>query len=305
MINTDLFNFTVVAEDLNITNAAAKLFITQQTLSEQIKRLEKTYDAVFFVRKPVLKLTPAGERMLIYAKKVLQEESLLTTDLAKLTKKGPLSIGYSGTRGATILSASLPELSMLYPENGISLISANAQNLLPLLQSGEIDAFMVCGKDYPKEYRVDVLYTTKFLYFCKKKLFHHYYDEKAFFNLPYSEQLQVISKIPFSTIPKSYPLRNTIDCFFKEHNLTPNYISAATSASMNVEICRTNKAGIVLPVEMVGMFISKEELDDFVILSLDDMPELEPQSFVSKKDQLEWDIDTILEILKQNNPLHA
>lgn len=302
MINNDLYNFTVVAKELNITNAASKLYVTQQTLSEQIKRLEKTYGATFFIRKPVLKLTPAGERMLEYAKSVLMQENLLTTDLSKLSASRPLTIGYSGTRGSLILSASLPALSILYPENGISLISATAQTLFSLLQTGEIDALMVSGNDYPNEYRCDVLYITSFVYFCKKDLFKRFCDEKIFFELPYAEQVKIISKVPFSTIPKSYPLRQTIDYFFKEHNVIPNYGSAATSAPMNFEICKNNKAGIVLPVEMIDILIPKEELDNYIKLNLVDMPELEPQSFISKQNQNTWDIDKIVEILKQNIP---
>ena len=72
MNHTGLYYFTVAAEELNITRAAAKLFISQQSLSEHIRKLEKQYDAVFFTRGGRLALTSQGERMLRYAREVLE-----------------------------------------------------------------------------------------------------------------------------------------------------------------------------------------------------------------------------------------
>ena len=60
MNHIGLYYFTVAAEELNITRAAAKLYISQQSLSEHIRKLEKQYDAVFFTRGGRLALTAQG-----------------------------------------------------------------------------------------------------------------------------------------------------------------------------------------------------------------------------------------------------
>lgn len=44
--------FLTVAEELNITTAAQKLYITQQTLNSHIMRLEAQYGVVLFERHP-------------------------------------------------------------------------------------------------------------------------------------------------------------------------------------------------------------------------------------------------------------
>ena len=44
--------FIVVAEELNLTRAAEKLFITQPPLTRQIKQLEEELEVQLFVRKP-------------------------------------------------------------------------------------------------------------------------------------------------------------------------------------------------------------------------------------------------------------
>ena len=58
---TGLQYFLVTAEEMNFSRAAQRLFISQQSLSGSIQRLEKQYGVQLFERKPVLRLTEAGE----------------------------------------------------------------------------------------------------------------------------------------------------------------------------------------------------------------------------------------------------
>ena len=56
--------FKELTKDLNMTKTASRLFISQQTLSNQIIRLEKELGVQLFERKPKLKLTIAGQHVL-------------------------------------------------------------------------------------------------------------------------------------------------------------------------------------------------------------------------------------------------
>ena len=64
--------FLILAEELNFTKASERLYITQQSLSGCIKRLESEYGVELLQRKPVLRLTPAGEMMTFYARQILK-----------------------------------------------------------------------------------------------------------------------------------------------------------------------------------------------------------------------------------------
>ncbi|MFM9447654.1 LysR family transcriptional regulator [Streptomyces acidiscabies] len=69
--------FLAVAEELHFTRAAARLFVAQQALSRDVRRLERELGADLFVRTTrQVTLTPDGERLLPYARRVLdaQEE---------------------------------------------------------------------------------------------------------------------------------------------------------------------------------------------------------------------------------------
>lgn len=56
-----LYHFSVLAEDLNLSRAAQKLYLTQSTLSRQMSSLEQQLDVRLFERNGRdLQLTPAG-----------------------------------------------------------------------------------------------------------------------------------------------------------------------------------------------------------------------------------------------------
>lgn len=64
--------FTAVAEELHFTRAAARLYLAQQALSRDIRRLERELGAELFVRTTrQVALTADGERLLPYARRVL------------------------------------------------------------------------------------------------------------------------------------------------------------------------------------------------------------------------------------------
>ncbi|MFJ1574568.1 LysR family transcriptional regulator [Streptomyces sp. NPDC088147] len=79
-----LRGFVAAAEDLHFTRAAARLYVAQQALSRDIRRLERELDAELFVRTTrQVTLTAEGERLLPYARRVLAaQEALLAARAA-------------------------------------------------------------------------------------------------------------------------------------------------------------------------------------------------------------------------------
>ncbi|ANP55397.1 DNA-binding transcriptional LysR family regulator [Streptomyces griseochromogenes] len=82
--------FLTVAEELHFTRAAARLYVAQQALSRDVRRLERELGAELFVRTTrQVTLTADGERLLPHARRVLAAQDGL---LAAFGQARPLLV---------------------------------------------------------------------------------------------------------------------------------------------------------------------------------------------------------------------
>ncbi|MFD9486692.1 LysR family transcriptional regulator [Streptomyces sp. NPDC059991] len=90
--------FTAVADELHFTRAAARLFVAQQALSRDVRRLERELGAELFVRTTrAVELTADGRRLLPYARRVLAAHDELRTGWAAEAR--PLLVDVSASVG--------------------------------------------------------------------------------------------------------------------------------------------------------------------------------------------------------------
>ncbi|MDX6762989.1 LysR family transcriptional regulator [Streptomyces sp. F8] len=84
-----LRGFVAVAEELHFTRAAARLYVAQQALSRDVRRLEQTLAATLFVRTTrAVELTPDGHRLLPLARRVLRAHEELAGAFGAVTAAG-------------------------------------------------------------------------------------------------------------------------------------------------------------------------------------------------------------------------
>lgn len=70
----NLYYFRVAAEELSFTNAAKRLFISQQSLSNHISRLENEFGVILFNRTQPITLTEAGKSLYASSKVLLHQK---------------------------------------------------------------------------------------------------------------------------------------------------------------------------------------------------------------------------------------
>ena len=148
-----LYYFSELAKDLHMTRTASRLFISQQTLSNHIQRLERYYQVQLFHRKPALSLTTAGTFVLEFAEEVLKEHANLKDILADLERqeRGILRFGASTLRLGMCLPAVLPDFTARYPHVSLQITDTVTARLEPLVLDGSIDfAITLNEEDSPK-----------------------------------------------------------------------------------------------------------------------------------------------------------
>ena len=153
--------FIVVAEELNLTRAAEKLFITQPPLTRQIKQLEEELKVQLFIRKPRgLELTQGGQYFLQQAYVILDKisDSIEGTRQVEQHNKSVFSIGFV----PSAFYAELPLIVRRLRRNKnlqIVLHDLKAQEQAKALKSGKIDiGFGRIGIEDP-DIRQEILFT--------------------------------------------------------------------------------------------------------------------------------------------------
>lgn len=142
MINfLNLEYFLVAAEELNFTKAAKRLFISQQSLSCHISKLENDLEVELFDRTMPLTLTPAGKSLVKSATKMLDLKKQSIKELADIKdfKRGELYIGISHTRGRAFLPEILPYYNEQFPNIELHLLEGNSKELDSALFNGDVD----------------------------------------------------------------------------------------------------------------------------------------------------------------------
>lgn len=133
--------FVKIAETLNFSEAAKALFVTQSTLSQQIRQLEQEVNAQLFERNNHnVRLTEAGEELLPYARQTLQDSQACLDRILDLQnmQTGALNIGVTFSF-SSILTETLFTFIKRYPKVKLNIYNKPMAELMKMLERDEID----------------------------------------------------------------------------------------------------------------------------------------------------------------------
>jgi DNA-binding transcriptional LysR family regulator len=138
--------FAVVAEELHVGHAAARLYISQPALSQQIRALEEQVGLPLFVRHPRgVQLTEAGEALLEEARDVLDRSDRLEKTVEDLRRGATATLRIAVPPGApsTLLPDLLAPLRERHPEASIEVRELTTPDQLEALHAGSVDLGLV------------------------------------------------------------------------------------------------------------------------------------------------------------------
>ena len=137
---------TLCDNDYYVTKTAQLLGVTQPSISNAIKELENYYGVKLFDRiGRRLKITPAGLRLLEYARLVVQRYNDLEREFRNWDKLGELRIGTSNSIGAYFLPSILKDFMVVYPDLKINVTVNESSKIEDLIISNEVDVALIEG----------------------------------------------------------------------------------------------------------------------------------------------------------------
>ncbi|GFZ33099.1 putative HTH-type transcriptional regulator YusT [Clostridium zeae] len=144
MESNELRIFRAVAQTGSITKAAHALGYVQSNVSARIQQLEYDLKTQLFYRQRGMILTPAGEKLLAYAEKIiylLDEADKALND--SCDPSGSLSIGAVHTVSAMRLPEILSQYHKAYPKVDLSLITSQSDELIYKVKHFQLDGAFI------------------------------------------------------------------------------------------------------------------------------------------------------------------
>jgi DNA-binding transcriptional LysR family regulator len=142
-----------IATEKNFTKAAEILYLSQPSLSKQIKTLEKNLDVLLINRENnKISLTENGKVFLEYSERILGlcEESCRALIDLKNGERGNLTVGASQTIGTYLMPRVLALFAQNYPQINLKVQVNSTQIIAQNVISREIDIAVV-GGEIPNE----------------------------------------------------------------------------------------------------------------------------------------------------------
>lgn len=280
--------FITVAEELNFSKAALKLYTAQPSLSQQIKDLEEDVGVKLLNRtKRKVELTEEGAVFLEQARLTLAQadKAVAMARQVSQAKQQMLRIGFVPVAEMKIFPYILPNLRVQNPDLKIELLSLNNNEQMRLLKKGALDLTFTRHNFNSDE--IESQFVIR---------------EPLIFLLPKDHPLAKYERIPFKALngidfiipsaEQSLTLNQAILDFAKAHGIEFNIVQKADNILFNI-----NSIGMGLGCTILPGYIAPLTMDNTVIRPLDvELPYLD--LYVSyHKNNKSYAVSKFLELL--------
>ena len=219
-----------IANEGSITAAAKKLYISQPSLSQMVRQVEKELGVTLFDRTSLpLRLTYAGEKYLECAHTMIVANDRLENQLQDIRQEnsGHLRLGISVQRGMRILPLTMPKFIARYPNVALELRETGSVRMEDLLRYGEIDlAFAALESTSARfDYKLIEKETTGILVGRSSKLAERYESGTA---IPLKEA----KNEQFVSLKQGHSIRVVQDQLFRMLDIDPKILMEVDSLEM-------------------------------------------------------------------------
>ena len=270
-----------IATEKNFTRAAASLYISQPSLSKQIKILEENLDTILINReRNNISLTESGKIFLQYSERILilcEESCRALIDLKK-GDRGNLKVGASQTIGTYLMPRILALFAQNYPQIDLKVQVNSTRLIAKLVINRQIDLAIV-GGEVPKELKQNLT------------IDHFVEDELNLIisNLnPFAKHQNIrkedLYHLNFITLHSNSTIRKFVDNVLKQNNIETNQFNIIMQLN-SIEAIKT-AVSLGLGVSFVSSSAIEKEikLRTIKILKIENITIARTLSIISNSD---------------------
>lgn len=247
--------FLVAAKELNFSKAAEKLYISPQSLSTHIAKLENELGVDLFYRDHPMRLTYAGEILVRCGQEILDKKNQTLDELRDIadSKRGKLSIGISITRGLVFLPLALPKFHEEYPGVSLNVLEAPTARLDNALANGEIDIMISLTPFSNENVETIDLCSEEILMLIPDNIMDAYFPdnkEEVLKRLSEKTELSLLKDCPFLMLNTENRVRVIADRVFSEKGVKPKAILEVESIETLLELSKKGMGITFYPLSL-------------------------------------------------------
>lgn len=162
----DLSYLVAVADHRHFGRAAEACFVSQPTLSTQIRKLEAELGVELIERSPRhVMLTEAGERVVERARVIVRESDNIREIARRTTdpESGSLRLGLFPTLGPYLLPHVVPAIRARFPRLELLLVEEKTEEVLQRLRDGKLDAALLATPVHDDQLHEELLFSEDFV----------------------------------------------------------------------------------------------------------------------------------------------
>ena len=162
----DLRYLVALADHRHFGRAATACFVSQPTLSTQIKKLEEELGVALVERAPRrVMLTPAGRDIAERARRIVAdvEQMKESARRSRDPEAGTVRLGLFPTLGPYLLPHVIPQLRVKFPRLELLLVEEKTEVILRQLREGRLDAGVLALPLHDDQLHIEFLFEEPFV----------------------------------------------------------------------------------------------------------------------------------------------
>lgn len=251
-MDIDFDYFLLIAEENNISRAAKRAFISQQSMSKYLKQLEDKIGVPLFTRKPAFRLTPAGEIVLQHARQIKAISLNMNQELDELNEKnyGLIRFGTSFGRALQLIPMVFPSFHKRYPNVHLDVKFGMTGALAESAFNGNLDIFIgISMPDNPSLTRLHLADEKIYLAISDELLLRYFPQSYPECKLQFSHgvHLKDFSHVPFTRNPEVSTMNRIVNNYCEKEQLNFTYIATVNSNGLQLALASKGCAACLFP----------------------------------------------------------
>lgn len=263
---TLISSFVAVADEGSFSSAAKHLFISQQSLSKQVARLEEELGVTLLVRSRPLRLTADGRLFLHTAKEMLRLKQEYEENLSSVTAEKEIRMGIEHTLARALLPHVLPRYLKEHSDTYVRITEDSPEALEKAVTYEGADLIIGSIHNPPSAYKVVPLCKKEQLLVVPKTLMKSLAGddyEKLCRQFSISADMRFFESAPFIRQPRDSSGGRSLSNYLKYYDIHPRFVCEVTNVENAFQLA-VSGLGVLVYAKLFWDMMSAKMQNDYL-----------------------------------------